>query len=58
MNTYYEQQMEVISRKLAILKQQINNYKINIEREKEQISNLKAQIGKLIQQKENLKIDR
>lgn len=54
MRTYYEQQMEIIDRKLAVLKQQINTHKIIIEKNKGQIVSLKAQIEHFKQIRENL----
>jgi hypothetical protein len=39
--------MDEISRKLALLKKQINNYKVVIERNQGQIANLNTQIDNL-----------
>lgn len=47
MKTYFEQQIEIIDRKLAIAKQQIKNYMIVIAKNKEQIANLNAHITHL-----------
>ena len=54
MKSYYEIKMDEISRKLSILKQQINNHKIIIEKNKGQIANLNAQKENLIQQRKKL----
>jgi len=54
MRSYHEQQMETISNKLNLLKQQINNHRKVIESRNAMIANLKAQKEVLVQQRERL----
>jgi len=54
MKSNYEQQMETISNKLNLLKQQINNHRKVIESRNAMIANLKAQKEVLTQQRERL----
>ena len=54
MKSYYEYQMEQISKKLAMLKKQINNYKVIIEKNQGQIAELNAQIENTKQLRDNM----